>query len=309
LNTFKKPFAVVNPCSGNGKAGKKWPAVKKILEEYFGEFEFAMTEREGHGEDIARGAISRGHDLIISIGGDGTNNEVLNGFFKDGRIINPEAVFSVIGTGTGGDFVRTLGFPRDAEECVRRVATGSIIHSDIGKITFIDHSGNEKSRYFLNIASFGMSGLADQKVNSTSKFLGARISFLLGSLRAFLEYKNQFVSLRVDNGPEEKMLINNIAVANGCFFGGGMRVAPLAKVDDGLFDIVVMGRLTTVLILKNIKKIYKGTHGQLDEVTMMKGKRVRAESSEEVLIDLDGEQPGKLPATFEVVPLAIPILC
>ena len=177
---------------------------------------------------------------------------------------------------------------------------------DAGKLTYTRHDGVEATAYFINIASFGVSGLVDKLVNNSSKALGGKASFLLGVGKAALRYKNQPVRLTIDGGtPFERTLYNGV-VANARYFGGGMKVAPDAIMGDGLFDVVVMGDLGTVELARGLPKLYRGEHLSSGnrKIEVHRAKVVVAEpaADNEVLIDMDGEQPGRLPATFEILP-------
>ena len=306
-NNKLKTYIIVNPMSANKSTSKKWSDLKKIIEYKLGDFKYALTTGIGHATEISRHALMNGYERIISIGGDGTNNEVINGFFDKGKPINSEAVFSLINMGTGGDFRRTLALPKSAEECINALAFGNVMSCDIGKLTFVNYSDEETVRYFINIASFGLGGLVDKTVNSTTKAFGGKASFMIGSIRAFLMYTNKKVTIKIDDKEVIDKKINNVVVANGCYFGGGMYVAPHAKIDDGLFDVLIIGDLRTKESYSLLKNIYTGNHLKLDHVQNIKAKKLTAESNEEVLLDVDGEQPGKLPATFEIIPSAIKV--
>jgi YegS/Rv2252/BmrU family lipid kinase len=233
-------------------------------------------------------------ERIVAIGGDGTVNEVVNGFFENGVPIAPEASFALIPYGTGGDFRRTLEIPLEFAGAVAVVAANHRRKIDVGKLAFTTHAGGTAVRMFANIASFGVSGVVDRLVNESGKKLG-RLSFMLATARATWSYKNQRVQLVFDGGDRVEATINTVAVANGRFFGGAMMVAPAAELDDGMFDVVCMGDLTFGDLLKSGRRLYKGTHLGMAKVTSRRARVVEA----------DGEAPGRLPARFEIVPAAL----
>lgn len=302
-----RAYFVVNPRSANGRTGKAWPEIRALAEKALGEASFAFTERQWHACELARTAIKDGFELIVSVGGDGTNNEVVNGFFEQGKPVNPEAVLAVVCSGTGSDLIKTLKIPRDYHEAVPMLAGLSAKPTDVGRMTLRSHEGKDIRRYFINIASFGVGGEVDERVNRTSKALGGKASFLWASLLGSLAYKNKTVSIRVDGGEPFERRIFLAAVGNGQFFGAGMRVAPAAAVDDGLFDLAILGDFSFFEQLKLMGSIYKGEHLNLPKVEIMRARKVEADSSERVLLDVDGEQPGTLPATFEIMPSAIKV--
>ena len=297
---------IVNPNSQGGKLGKRWRDHADVIGRAF-PFDEAVTTGPGHATELTRAALRGGAERIVAIGGDGTVNEVVNGFFEDGVAIAPEASFALIPYGTGGDFRRTLEIPLEFADAVAVVAANQRRRIDVGRLDFTTHAGGKAVRMFANIASFGVSGVVDRLVNESGKKLG-RLSFMLATARATWSYKNQRVQLVFDGGERVEATINTVAVANGRFFGGAMMVAPAAEVDDGLFDVVCMGDLTFGDLLKSGRRLYKGTHLGMDKVTSRRARVVEAEPNEAggiVELDVDGEAPGRLPARFEIVPGAL----
>jgi len=301
VNDLGKIMVVVNPHSANGAAGRQWPSIKRILEERLGTFESRLTRGSGHATEIVRDSLSKGFDTILSVGGDGTNNEIVNGFFDGDEPVRPEACFGCISRGTGSDLIKTLKIPKETQGAIEVLLTGRRHPIDVGRMSFLDHKDRRTTRYFVNIASFGMGGAVDEKVNTTTKRFGGFISFLWATLFTLVRYENQTVTLSADEAGPRELRIVDVAVANGQYFGGGMHVAPSAVMDDGLFDVVVLGDFTKWEAVRDGMKIYRGTHIRHPKVEWFRARRLEARSSERVLLDVDGEQPGKLPASFEVV--------
>ncbi|MCA9520849.1 MAG: diacylglycerol kinase family lipid kinase [Myxococcales bacterium] len=300
---------IVNPNSANGRTGREWPAMRALLDAAFPALTVRMTTHQGEATDLVRASLLEGADVILSVGGDGTHNESVNGFFdSEGAPIRPEAVLGVLSSGTGGDFRKTLKMPKDFPGCVDFLRRAKPAPIDVGRLQCVTIDGAPVSRYFVNITSFGISGLVDHYVNRTTKVFGGKVSFLVGTVRAMFHYHNQLVRLRVDDDFDEEIRINTVAVANGQYFGGGMWFAPNADLADGLFDVVVMGDVSKKQALFSGARVYNGTHIEMPEVTVIRGRRVVADSSESVLIDMDGEQPGRLPATLEIVPSGVLVL-
>lgn len=304
-----RTFALVNPASANGRTGRRWPELAAHLRARVGDFEISFTEAPGQGSGIVRAALRAGAERIVSVGGDGTHNEVVNGFFEGADAVAPEAELVVVPTGTGGDFRRTLGLPADAVQAIDQIGERSAV-VDVGHLRYTTHAGAEADRYFLNITSFGLGGLVDQVANSTTKAFGGRMSFLMAVGRATLRYKNQRVRMVLDGGaPITRTLVNGV-IANARYFGGGMKIAPDADMADGLFDVVVVGDMGVLEMAGGLSKIYKGNHLGLDKVECFRAATVHAEAADpdtQVLLDMDGEQPGRLPATFKIVPAALRI--
>lgn len=304
-----RTVVIVNPKSQGGRLGKRWIELSETLTRAF-PFDHVETTGPGDATKLAREALAAGAERIVAIGGDGTINEVVNGFFDDkGAPIKPSASFGLVPFGTGGDFRRTMGIPMETAEAAAVLRANRTKKIDVGKLEMTTRGGGKQLRMFVNIASFGVSGVVDRLVNESGKKLG-RLSFMLATARATWAYTNQRVQMIFDDDPATRVeaTINTVAVANGKFFGGKMKVAPEAEVDDGLFDVVAMGDLNFGDLLKSGRRLYAGTHIGMDKVTSRRARIVEAEPIDPkaiVELDVDGEAPGLLPARFELLPGAL----
>ncbi len=301
---------IVNPRSAGGKTERNWPRMREVIHEQYGAFEHRFTEGPGDATHKAREALEAGADLVVALGGDGSINEVANGFFSAAKEkCKPEAALGILPAGTGGDFIRTLGVPRDLGEAAAHLKNAKIRTIDVGRLAFTEKSGAPlaQTRHFVNIASFGIAGLVDEYVNKSSKSLGGKVSFALATLKAGAVYKNANVRITLDSAPPREGRIYNVAVANGRYFGGGMKVAPDAALDDGYFDVVTLGNFGFGDLLFRGLDIYSGKHLSNPKVMVHRARRIDAEALEDVvvLLDVDGEQPGQLPAQFELLPNAL----
>jgi YegS/Rv2252/BmrU family lipid kinase len=301
---------LVNPRAGAGRAERRLPALERAMRARKLDYRLALTERTGDATKIVREALSGGSTGIAVVGGDGTLNEATNGFFEpDGTRIETSAWLGPIPCGTGGDFRKTLahadaGRSDEAMEAlVERMITSKVRPIDCGWLDFVGNDGSKMGRAFLNIASFGLGGLVDRLVNDSPKWMGGTGAFLIGSLRAASRYKNQKIRITVDDELPRETTIANLAVANGRFFGGGMQIAPRAEIDDGLFDIVGLENVDLGQQLRLTPHLYTGTLLGKKGVSYTRGRVVKAEpvdARDHVLLDVDGEAPGRLPARFEV---------
>ncbi len=303
---------VVNPKSQNGALGKSWPRLSKIVRRHLGSFEEAFTKRPEDATRITREALRNGVDLVVAIGGDGTINEVANGFFEYGKPIAEQASMGILPFGTGGDFRKTIGLPKDIEKASEILGRFETKRIDLGRLDYTTRDGGRGQRIFVNITSFGISGEIDEEVNRASKRLGGRLSFMLATAKVSFRFKAKRVRVVFD-GNEDTSIdtdISTIAVANGRFFGGGMQVAPHAEVDDGLFDVVAIGDMGPLESMWKGRRLYSGSHLALDNVSERRASSVYAESldGQDVLIDMDGEVPGMLPATFTLMPQALSLV-
>jgi YegS/Rv2252/BmrU family lipid kinase len=313
---MSRTLVIVNPQSAAGRARKEWPNLSRTLQGRYGDFETQFTTRSGEATDIARKGIQEGFETIIGVGGDGTLNEVSNGFFQPPTpdqplsAINPNAALGLLPFGTGGDFRKTIGIPKDPNDAARALKSAQRRPLDVGKIDYTAPNGEKKSRIFVNIASFGLSGVVDEYVEKGPKWLGGKLSFFMASTQAIFSYVPLAVRLELDGQNIYEGPIYFTAVANGQYFGGGMWVAPEAKLNDGIFDVIIVRGMPKAKWLINGSSIYSGKHLRLPETSTHRGKKLVAKSlaSEPVRLDVDGEQPGSLDATFEIFPGAIQAL-
>lgn len=300
-----KTTIIVNPVSASGQTSVRWPVLQNLLEQESFDFEVTPTTGPGTATDLARKAIHEGYEMVVAVGGDGTINEVTNGFFKNGKPINPEAVLGILCVGSGGDFIKTMQIPREPQLAVKRLLGQATKAIDVGKCTFIDHCGNKVNRFFVNIADIGVGGETVERVNRRAHKRTGKVAYFASSLVSLMQYKNKKMRIRIDDHFDQEKVVSLLTVANGQFFGGGMHIAPEAKVDDRLFDIVIVGDIGAMTFLTNLRRLYAGTILTHPQVELHRGKHVAVTSAERALLDLDGEQPGVAPAEFTLMPAAL----
>ena len=296
---------IVNPSSGNGSTGREWRRIEAMARERLGAFETCMTAGPGDATDLTRRKLLDGCNRVVCVGGDGTLNEVVNGFMDESGPLRPEAVLGFLPNGTGCDFCRTVCKNTGLENSMDMICADHIRLIDLGRLQYRDHQGRTCIRYFHNITSFGLGGEVVDRVNHTSKACGPFLSFIWATIVGIFTYDKKHVCFRVDDGVPRDVTILNIAVANGQYHGGGMQVAPDARVDDGIFHITVIGNLSLPEIFWHLPKLYNGKIKQIKKVSTLTGRKVVAASEQTVLLDVDGEQPGRLPVEIEIVPAAI----
>ena len=306
--SYKKTIFVVNPHAGNGTTGKEWPRISKMAQELLGPFEARLTGGPGDATRITRDHLSKGADRVICVGGDGTLNEVVNGFVDEKNPLRKDAVLGFLPNGTGCDFIRSMPIPSGLEASLCTIREDHIRTIDLGYIRFLNHEGRTCTRYFHNIASFGLGGEVVDRVNRTSKSCGPFLTFIWGTLASLFAYGKKRVCLRLDDGEEQTGDVLNIAIANGRYHGGGMLVAPDAVTDDGLFHVTVIGAMSLPLVFWHLPKLYLGGIERIRQVSMRTAKRVIATSEQRVLLDIDGEQPGTLPAELSIVPCSLKMI-
>ena len=307
------PLVIANPKSAAGSTRDRWSAIASDLRTHFGPFNVAFTKGPGDGIDLARRASDAGRRLIIACGGDGTVNEIANGILQAGK----DAELGIFPSGTGGDFRRTIGMPNDAREAARALRDGDTRTIDVGKVTFVDHNDSHAERYFLNVTSFGLAASIIERVKGSTSLswlpldnVRGRASFALSTLQEVIAIGPTSVRVKLDDKEEHTLQSVNFCVANARYFGGGMMIAPEAKLSDGFLDVINIGDINTAKIILNAYTLYRGTHLDLTEVKDTLAKRIEARplrDDQEVHIEIDGELPGKLPATYEVVPGALKV--
>ena len=299
-----KTIVIVNPQAGNGRTEKIWPNIESILEKSIGSFEVLHTTCRGDATDLSRRILAVDTVRIVAVGGDGHLNEVLNGFIENDLPVNPEARLSFVMTGTGCDFQRSLGISGKWQNAAAKLKDAKVRKIDVGKVTYTAADKTQKIRYFDNIASFGLSGAVDHCLEHSRlrDYLGGSPLFLWATIKTVFTHPNQSIRFRIDDGPEEEICSRLCLLANGSYFGGAMHAAPEAELDDGLLDLLMLKEISVAKFLWHLPKIYKGTHLKIPEIFFQKVRKFTAESSEQVILDIDGESPGYLAATFEVLP-------
>ncbi len=301
-----KTVAIVNPVAGGGKISSAWAETESALKTLCGAIDVQFTDRPGQAEELARQAVRDHVDEILVVGGDGTISEVVNGMQTAAGADDKDVVLTTIPAGTGGDFRKSISVPDKLDQILDRLRHSEPQRIDIGKICFVDHQGTETTRYFTNIASFGLSGEVDKVVNESRwpKRFGGRFTYAWSTFKAMGKYKPKKIRLRIDDDVDRMITFNTVAVCNGRYFGGGMLVAPKAALSDGLFDIVAIEPQSAISGLRNAPKLYQGRHLDEPNVQSWKGKRIEAipaDETQKALLDVDGEPLGTLPATFEIV--------
>jgi diacylglycerol kinase (ATP) len=303
---------VVNPRAGAGSAARKLPAIKRGLEQLGLDYEILETLHPRHATDLARVAVAGGCDVLAVVGGDGTLNEVSQAYIDVGGQPLTGPPLALIPCGTGSDFGRVCAPTGSAiRPALERLAARKLRPLDLGIITVHDLGGQPVSRAFVNIASVGISGEVDERVERGPKWLGGKAAFLLGTLGAALAYRNLPVEIEIDGQSWHRGPVLIAAIANGQFLGGGMHIAPHADFGDGSFDVVCVGDLTRAQFLTLFPTVYRGAHLGLAAVRSVRARDVSVRAlrdEKQVLVDVDGETPGYLPLRARIFPGALQLV-
>ncbi len=297
----------MNPTSGGGRTGRNFDRIARAVKDAHGDYQAVFTTRRGEAVDIARGAARGGERMVVAVGGDGTASEVVDGLAGAGPVVDPEVLFGCIPHGTGGDLRRSLGWAGTPEEAARTLAVGVTVTCDVGLVEYTAHDGTAQRRHFVNVSSFGVSGRVVRELARGGRLGGGKLTYTLASAKALLGYRDQPVRWRIDDGAWTEERITAFAICNGRYFGAGMMVSPSARMDDGWLDVTAWKGLGFSDFLTKRRMLYDGTHVALRNTRCLRGRVIEAEPLEgaEVLLDVDGEQPGRLPARWSLLPGAL----
>jgi diacylglycerol kinase (ATP) len=289
---------IVNPSSASGSTGEAWPQIASDLRSQFGAFRVVFTKKRGDAAALASEAARKGEKFVIACGGDGTISEVANGILSSGKDVE----LGILPSGTGGDFRRTLEIPSQSRAAARTLSTGRTVKIDVGRVSFIDHNGNEAMRYFVGVASCGMSTKVIERVKTE------KMSFAASLLQTAMRSEPTRLAVQLDDSHERNLVLLNLCIANARYFGGGMKIAPDAKLTDGKFDVVGVGDLSALKIFTSAPRVYMGSHLSMPEVSHALARKIIVrphDRAAEVALEIDGELPGRLPATFQIIPKAL----
>ncbi len=315
---MKPPLFIVNPASGARRRSQALDAVLARARKVLPGAEVSYTAYPGHAQELARQGAQEGYPLLVAVGGDGTFSEVANGVLevKTSPVIGGPAV-GLIDLGTGGDFRRSLGLEPGPEACLEALATGRERLVDVGLAHFVDRNGQPAQHYFVNVLSAGLGGLVDRYVEAVPSFVGGRAGYYLAALLAVAVSKEQRLQAQVTwqgQAREEIIPAYLVAVCNGRWFGGGMDVAPMARLDDGRLEVITVTSPTKPYLAKQVRTVYSGRH--LDEPTVHHFPCERIELAiadpkveRRFFLDVDGEALGTLPLRVQVLPRRLRLRC
>ncbi len=298
---------IVNPRS-RGSTARRWRQAEGQLRAILPPFDAAFTKSSGDATRLAAEAVGR-YEVVVAVGGDGTTNEIVNGLVDAEGNVSPDTALGVIPSGTGGDFLRSLGLPRSPEAAAAVLARGHRRELDVGRARFLGFDGGQVTRYFINEAEVGMGAAVCQAVNRSSGRLGGAGTYLWGILATMFRHRDRPVSFSVDDGPAETLVLNNAWIANGRFSGGGIRSAPAAQLDDGCLDLVTIAHAGLLRRLWGIPKLRSGAFVEQSHVDYRTARRVEVTAETPVLVETDGEPVGTLPATFDLLPTRLTVIC
>jgi YegS/Rv2252/BmrU family lipid kinase len=299
---------IVNPAAGHGRGGGRWESVRRRAAALWPEHEVRLTEGPGHGRELARAAILAGTELVIAVGGDGTLGEAVDGYLSAPESARGGAALATFPAGSGCDFARHAGIPRAPDAWAAAMAAGRPRRLDAALASFTGRDGKARARHFLNVAALGLAGDVALGVEKRGKALGGTLTYLLEGLRAVAGASPRRMTLVVDGAAEEPAEYHMVAAANTSATGGGMMIAPSADAEDGLLDLLTVGPLSRLSLLRLMPKVYAGAHVGAPGVVLRRARRVEISADEPLALNLDGDLEGFSPAAFEALPGAVSFL-
>jgi diacylglycerol kinase (ATP) len=297
--------AIINPAAGRGGAATAWRHIQAHLTH---PVETLETNGPAHASRLTALAIKQGAERIVAVGGDGTINEVVNGFFEQNKLISDRAMLCIVPHGTGSDFIKMLRLPQDHQKAAMLIQEGDPRPVDLLNVRYMEMDGTPVSRYSVNIASFGMGAVVASRVNLSSKLFGRKLSYVLALLRTAMTSSGNSVTISSDSATVIEAKVTSVAIGNGKYQGGGMVMCPRAVMDDGLLDVTLIHFLSVPELIRNLSLLYKGGIYTHPKVQFLRVASLRADSKEPVLIEIDGEPAGRLPVEISVLPRAMRIV-
>jgi diacylglycerol kinase (ATP) len=299
-----RTLVVVNPVSAGGSTRRLWPRIRDCLARVC-DYDVVFSQYPGHAVELGGEARAGGMSRVVCVGGDGTLHEVVNGMMGAGGA-DPMPQLAIVPTGTGSDFARSLGISFDLERACRRLESPRVLVTDLGMVSFVGRSGAEQ-RYFVNAAGLGYDAEVVSRRNGFNRYFRGTIPYLASLAATLLSYQNKSLTVTIDDVRDDRR-VNALVVAVGRYFGGGMRIAPNAELDDGLFDVITLGDVGRIELIRNVPGVYRGAHLQHPKVTAERGAEIYVEARERVMLQADGELLGEIPALFRVLPGALTVL-
>jgi YegS/Rv2252/BmrU family lipid kinase len=299
---------VVNPVAGSGKAEKiAGTLIQDISKISDALIRMTFTEKAGDATFITRKAIQEGSDMIIAVGGDGTINEVVNGFFIDGLPVNPDCELGIISCGTGRGFGNGILLPREVDRQIGLLINAQSIPADVGRIIYKSLSGETSERLFINECQTGIGSKVASVVGKKHKSFGGPIAFGISATIQAIILKPLLLDIEFDNDPVREYKLIGLVTGNGTECAGGMKLTPDAKIDDGFLDVLMISNMNVAKRLMNLTKVYSGTHLLSPYFSVKRCKKLNVRSESPALIEADGEILGNSPFTIEIIPASIKI--
>lgn len=290
--TRERTLAIVNPVAGKGAGRRVARTIAAELAKSGLNVDVVATPGPGEAARLASAAVEDGYERVLAVGGDGTANEVANG------LVDTNVALGLYPIGSGNDLARVLGYPRKRKRLAEFLASASVRRIDVGDVN---------GRVFLNAAGVGIDGHVAERVLASARVVGPTLGYFVGALVSIATYRPRQMRVRIDGEVREgRHLI--VVAANGTHFGSGMHVAPDARIDDGLFDIVVGGDLSRWSSLVALAKLYRGTHVDGTTVLAFRAASLDVELEEPLPMQADGEPSRAAVLRIRMRPRSLSVL-
>lgn len=302
-------YTIVNPAGGNGTVQKRWPRIEAALLQAGVRFEVVFTEARGHATELARNAVESGWRHILAVGGDGTNNETVNGILQQEAVPPSEVCYALLPVGTGNDWVRSLGIPKRLSHWLDMFLQGHTSLQDVGVADYI-LDGNPQQRYFVNVAGMSFDAYVAKFMDENRRFINGRFSYLLALMRCLAKYKLPPTRVHAEGFRVEDFCYTiNAGICR--YSGGGMQLVPHAVPDDGLLALTVAKRVTKLGVLFATPLFYNGKIARHPKIEIHSARNIMVEAIAEdrpIGLEVDGEFLGYAPVSFSLVEKALKVL-
>lgn len=306
-STGKEWFVIVNPNAGRRKGEKDWKEISRLLTEAGISFSNVFTESPDHAFKLARKYINAGFRKILVVGGDGTLNEVVNGVYNQFRFAPDEITLAMIPVGTGNDWGRTFNIPSGYKEAIEVIVRNKTFRQDVGKVTY--STGDQtRTRYFINMAGLGFDAIVAQKTNKQKQEGKSNpLSYFVNLLTSLMSHQSTSTNILIDGKPVSEDIFS-MSVAIGLYNGGGMKQAPDAIPDDGIFDITLITKVGRLKVIRNVLKLYDGSFVRIPQVKQFRGQEIKITAQPPMYLETDGESLGHTPMNFEILPRSVTVI-
>ncbi len=301
-------YIIANPAAGRRKVNRKLLLIEKLLQSNEIDYELVKTQKSGDGTILAKKGIQRGFRNILAIGGDGTNNEVINGIMEQNAVSSQSITYSLLPIGTGNDWIKTHGISKNIKETILMLKRGKTTFQDIGVVSFLNN-GQTQKRYFANVAGLAYDAFVVKKTEKESGMFSNKLFYLISLMRYLFQYKLQKAKIQF-NGQELSDYYYTINVGICRFAGGGMEIVPHAISDDGQLAITIAGKFSKLSVLLNTYRFYNGSIAQLSKISTHFSTNIKVTSLEKdpILVEADGEFLGHTPVEFGIIRGALKIV-
>ena len=294
-------YIIVNPTAGAGQAGKKWPHIHAKLDALGWSYFAVQTKGIGDATLLVKEAIEKGYQHIIAVGGDGTNNEAINGILLQKAIPSTEVTYALLPIGTGNDWIKTHQIPRRLDDWLQMMAQGKTYCQDVGQVTY-QAEGKTQTRYFANVAGMGYDAFVARIAESQKGKVSNKLFYFYLIFKCLAQYSLKKARVIFDDQQVEDVYYT-IHAGICRYSGGGMRFVPHAEPADGRFALTLIRNISKLGIILNTYRLYTGSIGQLRQANTFYAKKIRVEAigATPTLVEVDGEFLGETPVEFALM--------